>query len=132
VATRELIELELTLDGQPVQSETRYTWAGAYVLSVHTVIPQAGLAVELHSTFVGHPGVDTHATHLLLGPAGSAPSIRCGAHEHEHLDPVFQPRACVYEHAQQLIEQLAEHGHRAGVTVPDESAFAALERVSDQ
>jgi hypothetical protein len=38
-------------------------------------MPQRGLAVERHSTFVGHNAVPTHATHLLLGPVGRRPYV---------------------------------------------------------
>ena len=47
--------MKLSLDGVRAQSETTYVWAGPYVLSVHTVIPQPDLAIELHSTLTGHP-----------------------------------------------------------------------------
>ena len=58
MAERALIDLQLTLDGEPGASETRFTWAGPYILCLHTVIPQGGLALELHSAFVGHEGID--------------------------------------------------------------------------
>jgi hypothetical protein len=61
VPSRPRIDLALTIDGAPSASETTYTWAGAHVLTVHTVIPRADLALELDSTFVGQPGLRTHA-----------------------------------------------------------------------
>jgi hypothetical protein len=128
VAVRPVIDLELTLDGKQVQSETTCTWAGAYVLTVHTAIPRPDLALELHSTFVGHPGVQTHAAHLILGPPGRAPELTSS--DHDELDPMLGPRSCVYEHAQRLIEVLDELGYRAGVNVPGEGAFEQLERVA--
>jgi len=45
------------------------------------------------------------------------------------LEPTYAPRACVYEHAQRLIESFSDLGYRAGVNVLGESAFDALERV---
>ena len=39
--------MKLSLDGVRVQSETTYVWASPYVLSVHPVIPQPDLAIEL-------------------------------------------------------------------------------------
>jgi hypothetical protein len=53
VSDRPTIELPITLNGHPAESETTYTWAGPYILSLHTVLPQRGLALELHSTFIG-------------------------------------------------------------------------------
>jgi hypothetical protein len=123
-----VIDLELRLDGQPVESETTCTWAGAYVLVVHTVIPRADLALELHSTFVGHPGVETHVDHLVLGPPGRAPELSSA--DHDELDPMLSPRGCVYEHAGRLIEVLDELGYRGAVDVPGERAFAGLERTA--
>ena len=69
------IALDVTLDGRRADSETTCTWAGPYVLVIATVLPELGLAVDVHSTFVGHEGVPTCATHLTLGPVGHDPVI---------------------------------------------------------
>ncbi|MGH2869077.1 MAG: hypothetical protein ACRDNK_16145 [Solirubrobacteraceae bacterium] len=126
---RAAIDLGIALDGDLVVSETTCTWAGAHVLTLHTVIPQAELALELHSTFVGCPGSPTHAVHLQLGPPGHSPAVQASDHDGDRLDPTLVPRGCVYEHAQRLIELLADLGYRAAVTVAGDSAFKALERV---
>jgi len=131
VAERALIKLKLTLDGEPAASETRFTWAGPYILCLHTVIPQGGLALELHSAFVGHEGVETHVAHVLLGPAGQPPAVHVNRHEHENVDPTFEPRTCVYEHTQYtqyLIEALQNLGWHASLNVADERVFAGLEQ----
>ena len=130
VAPRPVIDLDVIVDGRSIASETTATWAGAHVLTVHTVIPRSDFALELHSTFVGHPGVSTHVVHLTLGPPGCEPAISSADHDGDDLDPTYAPRACVYEHAQHLIEVLAGLGHRAAVDVPGERAFAGLERVA--
>jgi hypothetical protein len=44
---RRTIDLELTLDGHRVQSESTCTWAGAHLLVLHTVIPRPARALEL-------------------------------------------------------------------------------------
>jgi hypothetical protein len=129
VCSRPPIDLRLTIDAQRVESETTCTWAGAHILAVHTVIPRSDLAFELHSTFVGHPGVRTHVVHLRLGPPGHEPEITSTDADDAQLEPTYAPRACAYEHAQRLIEILAGLGYRAGVDVPSEGAFDALERV---
>lgn len=129
VLLRPQIDLDLTLGGVPAASETTYTWAGAHVLTLHTVIPRPDLALELHSTFVGHPGLGTHVVHLRLGPAGHEPSLTSADLDDAQLEPTYAPRACAYEHAQRLIEVLSDLGHRAAVTVPGEGAFDALERI---
>jgi hypothetical protein len=129
VASRPVIDLELTIDAAPTLSETTYTWAGAHVLTVHTVVPHPDLALELHSTFVGHTGVPTHVVHLRLGPPGHEPALTTVDIQEGETEPTYAPRACVYEHAQRLIEALSDLGYRGGVNVADESAFAALERI---
>ena len=130
VASRPVIDLDVTIDGRSTVSETTATWAGAHVLTVHTVIPRTDLALELHSTFVGHAGVSTHVVHLTLGPPGHEPTITSADHDDDDLDPTHAPRACAYEHAQRLIEVVAGLGHRAAVDVPGERAFDALERAT--
>jgi hypothetical protein len=129
VADRPTIDLPITLDGEPVESHSTYTWAGPYILSLHTVLPQPDLALELHSTFVGHHGVSTIVVHLVLGPPGHRAFTITGEHPREQLDPTFAPRACAYEHAHQLIEILDSLGIRGAVNITGEQAFAQLERV---
>jgi hypothetical protein len=132
VTSRPRIDLELRIDGEPTLSETTCTWAGAHILTIHTVVPRGDLALELHSTFVGHPGVPTHVVHLRLGPAGREPSIVAGDMGNPQVEPTYAPRACAYEHAQQLIEVLADLGHRVAVNVPGDAAFGALERAGSR
>ena len=127
VRSRPRIDLDLTIGGAPAWSETTYTWAGAHVLTLHTVLPRPDLALELHSTFVGHPRLRTHVVHLRLGPAGHEPSLTSADLDDAQLEPTYAPRACAYEHAQRLIEVLSDLGHAAVVNVPSESAFDALE-----
>jgi hypothetical protein len=104
VGARPPIDLKLTIDAQPAVSETTCTWAGAHVLTVHTVIPR--FAFELHSTFVGHPGVRTQVVHLRLGPPGHEPEITSTDADDAQLEPTYAPRACAYEHAQRLSTSL--------------------------
>ncbi|HWJ49611.1 MAG TPA: hypothetical protein VNR42_01245 [Solirubrobacteraceae bacterium] len=128
MSDRRTIPLEISLHGRRVESETTCVWAGPYVLVIATVLPAAGLAVEVHSTFVGHEGVPTLATHLTLGPVGHAPVTITAEHERANLDPTIRARACAYEHAQILIETLTGLEYRVAVDVPDD-AFGELERV---
>lgn len=72
---RRQLPITFTLEGEPVESVTHLLRSGPYVLFIHTTMPQRGLAVELHSTFVGHSAVRTHAAHLLLGPVGQPAHI---------------------------------------------------------
>jgi hypothetical protein len=125
---RRIVDLGVKLDGCRVQSETTCMWAGAYVLTVATVLPDRGLAFELVSSFVGHRDVATHVTHLALGPPGRAAEISAHDHAHESLDPMIRARECAYEHVQVLLEQLTSFGHDVSIEVPDD-AFDELERI---
>lgn len=122
------IPLRVELDGRPVPSETVYAQAGAYGLTIMTALPGPGLPVELHSTYVGHPGTPTHATHLRLGPAANASRLDTAEHAEHDICLVFTPRNAVYDHAHELIAFLSELGCHAAVDVPD-GAFRALEAV---
>ena len=96
------------------------------VLTLSTVLPDRGLAVELISTYVGHPATHTVATHLMLGPVDHPAEIHTT--EHEHLNPAESARECAYHHAHQLIEALRDTGRQASVQL-DELSIAELERV---
>src|SRR4029077_14644725 len=85
MSERRTIELAVTLDGRSLASETTCMWAGPYVLTIATTLPDRGLAVELHSTFVGHEGVPTCVTHLTLGPVGHEPAIAQVEHDRASL-----------------------------------------------
>lgn len=130
MSNRRAVPLEVKLDGHTVASETVCMWAGPYVFVVSTTLPDRGLAVEVHSTFVGHEGVPTAATHLILGPPDHSPLLSTAEHEHASLDPVLRPRDCVYEHADVLLEMLKGLGHSVGIDLADD-AFGELERVEN-
>jgi len=91
VRARPSIDLELSIDAEPVVSETTCTWAGAHVLTVHTVVPRSDLALELHSTFVGHPGLRTQVVHLRLGPPGHEPTSTSSEVDEAQLEPTYAP-----------------------------------------
>jgi hypothetical protein len=121
------IPLRVSVDDRSCEAHSSYWWTGGgMVLTLSTVLPDRGLAVELLSTYVGHPDTHTIATHLMLGPVDHTPEIH--ATEHADLNPVQSARECVYDHADKLIKALAARGHLAGVQI-DEPSFADLERV---
>lgn len=104
------LPITFMLDDEPVESITHLVRSGLYVLVLQTVMPQRGLAVELHSTFVGHSAVRTRATHLLLGPVARPPRVITRDDASGILDPVNRPDSCVYAHCHELIGLLAERG----------------------
>jgi hypothetical protein len=123
------IALTALIDDRCCEAHTTYNWAGGgAVLTLSTVLPARGVAIELISTYVGHADTPTIATHLMLGPVGNAATIRTEEHAHVHLDPVESARECAYDHAQRLIELLSAAGHQVSVQL-DEQSFTQLERV---
>lgn len=118
----------MRIDNAPVESETTCMWAGPDVLVLATTLPDAAMAIDVTSTFVGHDGVPTCAVHLTLAAAEVAPVISTAQHEHRNLDPRFNSRQCVYEHWQVVLEYLRSLGYQATGHVA-EGAFAELMRV---
>jgi hypothetical protein len=119
----------VVVDGRPRGAHSTYGFsAGGMVLTISTVLPERPLALELISTYVGHPQTDTIVTYLLLGPVGHPAEIHAAERGHEHLDPVERPRDCAYDHAHQLIDAVQAVGHAARVQL-DEGSFTTLERV---
>jgi hypothetical protein len=127
VSARRTISLDIQLDGHRVESETTSIGAGPYALVISTVLPGTGLALQIHSTFVGHEGLPTCATHMTLGPVGHDPSIVMVEYDRENLDPMTKPRECVYEHAGIMLEALTRLGYAPSFDM-DENAFTELER----
>ena len=125
---RRVIDLEVSLGGKRVTSETTAICSGPDVLSIVTVLPDHGVLFELTSTFIGHQGIDTHVAHLVLGPPGEDDEIHTEEHPHQRLNPADDPRGCAYEHIQVLLEHLKRLGHDPAIDVPDD-AFGELERV---
>jgi hypothetical protein len=122
------LPLQVIVDGRERSSHSRYAWSGGgLVLTITTVLPEAGLAFELISTYTGHEDTDTIATHLTLSPDRDG-EIDTRRHPHEHLNPVDLARACAYDHAARLIEGLETGAHTARVEL-DEHTLAELERV---
>lgn len=107
---RRQLGITFILAGEPLDSVTHLVRSGPYVLVMHTVMPQRGLAVELHSTFVGHNAAPTHATHLLLGPVGHLPRVTTRDDASDIVDPFNRPNSCVYAHCHELVDLLAERG----------------------
>jgi hypothetical protein len=122
------LPMRAVVDEQARETHCNYSWNGPMVLTISTVLPEPTLALELISTYIGHPQTKTVATHLRLGPIGHLAELDTAEHEHEQLDPIDRPRECAYDHAHQLIEHLRAVGHRASVELDDRS-FTALEAV---
>jgi hypothetical protein len=122
------LAVTVSIDGRACDAHCTYCWAGGgRVLTLSTVLPER-LAVELISTYVGHAGTPTIATHLMLGPVGEPASIAAAEHAHDDLDPVESARECAYDHAHELVELLGAPGRRVTVQL-EEHSFKHLELV---
>lgn len=128
MSDRRSIPLAVTIDDRPLLSETTCLWAGPYVLTIATTLPDDGLALEVHSTFIGHEGVPTRVQHLTIGPLGHGAAVAQSEHDHASLDPTLRARECAYEHVQVVLQTLNDLGYQAVIDVPDD-AFTDLERV---
>lgn len=109
--------LPIDVDGRRAESETTIVRNGAYVLAISTVLPGRGLAVELHSTYVGHPASETLSTHLLLGADLPCPQTIGDVHDVGQLDVLGRPRDCLYDHALRLQELLRSVGRQAAIHI---------------
>ena len=112
------------LDGRRVWASTELAYAGAYQLTLSTALPALG--VELHSSYLGHPGAHESITsHLQLAP-DLTPQTWVEHHAAADLPVSAARRRCLYDHLLELQQLLAETS--AGeVTV--ELTDAALELV---
>jgi hypothetical protein len=123
VVERKPILIDITLDGQPERFETLMVSAGAYALVLSSVLP--GRAIELHSSYLGHPGAPTQASHLLLAPGLS--DSEAIEHDQTSIPVMVARRRCLYDHLQRLQDHLAELGHTALIPLADD-ALLAVER----
>jgi hypothetical protein len=121
MAHRLVIPIPISLDGERVESETRVTTAGSYVLILSTSLPSLG--IDINSVYMGNGIVETQAHHWALAPGRSEASSE--THDPDVL-PVRHARGrCLYDHLQALQQWLGSLGYDAGIVARDE-AVAAL------
>jgi hypothetical protein len=121
-ATITLPSVELTVAGHGYPVVTTLVASAAYTLALASVMPDLG--VELHSTYVGHPGVETQISELALAPGFRHSATRTAAHE--VLPVIVARRLCLYDHMQALQRLLADELHFAptAIAVPDDALLA--------
>lgn len=97
---------EVRIDGRHEETETLLAYAGAFQLTLSTTLSDR--AVQLHSSYLGHPDADqTSAAHLLLAPAGPPRQWTVG-HDAATLPVAHGRRYCLLDHLAVLAEQLRE------------------------
>ena len=119
---RALIPLCIMVEGHHERSETRVASAGPYALVLSSVLPDR--AVELHSTYLGHPGAVTRASHLLLAPGVS--DSDAAEHSEDAISVMVARRRCLYDHLQRLQDFLEQLGCTAQIPLADD-ALTAIE-----
>jgi hypothetical protein len=113
----------LALDGRPLECKSWLAYAGAYQLTLWTVVPE--LATELYSSYLGHPNGETAVAHLQLQP-GERPAIVSDQQPGIQLPVREARRLCLYDHLVVLRQLVADH---TGGIVSVEVADQALELV---
>lgn len=120
MSERKLIPIEIALDGAPARFETRLASAGAYALVLSSVLPKR--AIELHSTYLGHPGAPTQASHLMLAPGKS--TSEAVEHDERWIPVMVARRRCLYDHLQRLQNLLEELEHTVQIPLADDALLA--------
>src|SRR5690349_11723054 len=86
----------LTLDGEPLESETNYRALGPTVLVLTTVIPGC-LGISVRTTYVGHQDTGTVVVEQLEA-RGVPASTEAHALAGDAVPVVHSQRRCLYDH----------------------------------
>ena len=109
------LPIALTLDGQPVRSETLAPADGPYTIAFSTTLTDR--AIALHSTYLGSPQSPTTAlSHLVL--AGTQTHTETAEVDAAQLPIDHQRQHCLYHHLQRL-QDLALDAGLGGLAAPE-------------
>lgn len=103
-----LPDARLAVSGRRLPCTTELAYFGAYQLTIWTVVPE--LAVELHSSYLGHPDGESAVAHLQL-QAGEGPTTVTEVRPGSTLPVREHRRLCLYNHLAAL-RQLVTDGAR--------------------
>jgi hypothetical protein len=110
---------QLAADGRAIECKSWLAYAGGYQLTLWTIVPE--LALELHSSYLGHPDGETAIAHLQLQP-GDSPAIVSEQRPGLDLPVRDARRLCLYDHLEVLRRRVADHtGAVVGVEVADQA-----------
>jgi hypothetical protein len=112
----------MTLDQRPVEGETRLIELGGYHVALSTVVLSSDLPIELHSSYLGHPGTDTHATHLTI--ARGQADARVETHDSTQLPVTHARERCVLDHLQILVELATALDHTLQLDLHDHAPIS--------
>jgi hypothetical protein len=97
---------DVAVEGRGLECKSWLAYAGAYQLTLWTIVP--GLALELHSSYLGHPDGDTAVAHLQLQPS-ERPAIASEQRPGSELPVREARRLCLYDHLVVLRQLVADH-----------------------
>src|SRR3954447_26823395 len=95
------LPLRLSPDERPGDSETPLVELGAYHVALSTVVLNADLPIEVHSSYLGHAGTETHATQLTIAPDTADTYV--ATHDASQLPVNPERERCILDHLQVLI-----------------------------
>jgi len=99
-----LSDPEIGLNGRRLRASSYLAYAGACQLTLSTIVVE--LALELHSSYLGHPEApESYATHLELAP-GQGPEAWPEAHFGEQMPVAEERQRCLLDHLVKLRELL--------------------------
>ena len=106
---------DIRVDGTRARASSYLAYTGAYQLTLSTIAPE--LALELHSSYLGHPAGDAAVSHLSLAPDTDP-------YTHSELRPgtdllVADRRGCLYDHLARLQELLVRGGGQVTIEIAD-------------
>lgn len=98
----------LEIGGRAERSETLFAYAGTFQLTLSTAVPDRG--VQLHSSYLGHPGAErTSAAHLWIAAGG--PRLWTVEHHPADLPVAHARRRCLLDHLSVLADELRAMAH---------------------
>ena len=109
---------DIRVDGRRLRASSYLVYAGAYQLTLSTIV--AELALELHSSYLGHPDApESYATHLELAP-GRGPETWPEAHFGHEMPVADERQRCLLDHLAQLRELLVRQTEgQVTIDLPD-------------
>jgi hypothetical protein len=95
----------IEIDGKAVATCTRIAAAGGYVLTLSTVLPRH--AIELHSTYTGHPLAERTLVSELFLCKSREPLLDTREADPRELPVLHERGNCLYDHLLRLHELLS-------------------------
>jgi hypothetical protein len=119
-----LSDPRLAIDGRQLACMTELAYIGAYQLTISTIVPE--LAVELHSSYLGHPDGESAIAHLQLQP-GERPTTVTEVQSGQALPVREHRRLCLYDHLAALRKLVTDASSRTATVDIADNALALVD-----